>query len=95
MSNYSILQQNTLAGLSETAQCLYLKLLGVFQGHTKDGERKALFAASRYDDRFGDVIDYIMRNCPNKPDDKTRQSLSAFFAERWRNNFMPKATGAA
>ena len=93
MSNYSILQQNTLAGLSEAGGCLYLTLLDVFQGHTKAGEHKALFAATRFDEQCGDVFDYILRNYfdeLDELDEKTRQSISAFFAERYRHSFMDK-----
>lgn len=88
MSNYSILMQNTLDGLSETAGCLYLKLLDVFQGHTKEGERKAFLAACDYEEKFGATLDYILRNMPDAPDDETRATLSQFFSERFRNNFM-------
>jgi dsDNA-binding SOS-regulon protein len=79
---------NTLNGLSETAGELYLKLLDVMQGHTREGERKAFMSACRYDQKCGEVLDYILRNAPNAPDERTRIELSRFFAERWRNNFM-------
>jgi hypothetical protein len=88
MSNYSPLIQNTLDGLSETAGALYLSLLDVMQGHTKEGERKAFWTACQYDDGVGGVIDYILNNMPNAPDEATRASLSRFFAKRWQNNFM-------
>jgi hypothetical protein len=88
MSNYSILQQNTLAGLSEPAQFLYLKLLDVFQGHKASGERKAFLAACLFEDRCAGVLDYILRNMPGAPDDRTRSELARFHAERWRHNFM-------
>lgn len=90
MSNYTILAQNTLDGLSETAGILYLKLLDVFEGHrSKDGERKAFLTACRYEDKCGEVIDYILRNSSaHSIDSRTMADLSRFFAERWRNNFM-------
>lgn len=88
MSNYSILQRNTLDGFSETAQVLYLKLTDVFQGN----ERKAFAVASFYENRCGNVLDYIMRNSPaHQLDARTISQLSAFFAERWRHNFMERA----
>ena len=84
MSNYSILQQNTLDGFSESAGILYMKMLDVFQ----QNEHKAFMAACRYEDKCAGVLDYILRNMPNAPDDETRCILSQFFADRWRNNFM-------
>lgn len=84
MSNYSILQKNTLDGFSESAGILYLKMLDVFQ----QNERKSFLVACRYEDKCAGVLDYIMRNMPNAPDAETRQSLSQFFAKRWRHNFM-------
>lgn len=84
MTNYSCLQQNTLDGLSETAGCLYLKLCDVFQGD----ERRALFAACRYEDRLGGTLDFILRTMPNAPTPETRAMLSQFFSERYRHNFM-------
>jgi hypothetical protein len=89
-TNYSILQQNTLAGLSETAGLLYLKLLDVFEAHrSRENECRCLLAACRYDDQAGNVLDFIMRNSPaHNLDAGTLSKLSAFFADRWRHNFM-------
>ncbi|GGZ02546.1 hypothetical protein [Novosphingobium colocasiae] len=89
MSNYSTLQRNTLAGLSETAGALYLTLLDVFQGHTRDGERKAFLAACDYDKQVGSTLDRILRHMPGAPGPMVHAQLSAFFADRWRYNFMP------
>lgn len=90
MSNYSILEENTLAGFSETAGCLYLKLLDVFQGD----ERRAFLTACRYEDEAGGVLDYIMLHGPVGPtgqlDPITYRELSRFMAERWRHNFMER-----
>lgn len=92
MTNYSPLQANTLAGLSETAGCLYLKLLEVFEAHKSPAnERRAFLAADYYEQNAGAVLDYILRHNPvHRLDEPTLQSLSAFFAERWRHNFMPR-----
>lgn len=94
MSNYTTLQRNTLDGFSESAGCLYFKLLDVFEGHTGgDGERKAFLAADRYERDCAGTLDYILRNGPfPNLDDRTRTELSRFFAERWRHNFMEKTS---
>jgi hypothetical protein len=84
MTNYSFLEQNTLSGFSETAGILYMKLLDVFQGD----ERKAFWAANRYEDKCGNVIGYILDNMPKAPDSKTRHQISQFFSERYRHNFL-------
>ena len=90
MSNYSILMQNTLDGLSETAGALYCKLLDAFEAHkSPNNERRAFLAADRYDRQCGEVLDYIIRNNPaNHVGDETLTALAHFFAERWRHNFM-------
>ena len=89
MSNYSILEQNTLAGFSETAGCFYLKLIDVFKGD----ESKAFFVANQYERKVGNVFDYILAYNPVwKADASTKTQLSAFFAERWRHNFMQTPT---
>ena len=88
-SNYSPLQRNTLDGLSETAGVLYMRLLDAFEAHkAAANERRAFLAACDYDERAGTTLDYILRYSPMNVDDKTRSELSAFFATRWRNNFM-------
>lgn len=93
MSNYSILQQNTLAGLSEMAGHLYLKLIDQFEGHkSPDNERRAFLAACRFEEGCGETLDYTLRHAPlANMDDGTLSTLSAFFAERWRHNFMEHA----
>ena len=97
MSNMTVLQQNTLAGLSETAGMLYLALVDKYQGHRAGpGERRAFMEAAKYDERTGNVIDYILTNCPldhwadtPRPlPQRARTELSSFFAERWRHNFI-------
>lgn len=93
MSNYSVLQQNTLAGLSDGAGKLYLDLCDRYQAHKSDAsERRAFLEASRYDERVGGVIDHILRNypCGDLPSE-TITSLSQFFADRYRHNFMQVA----
>lgn len=94
--NYSTLQRNTLDGLSETAGCLYLKLLDTLEAHrSQHNERIAFLIACRYDSQVGGVIDYILRHFYhlNKSDPETFAILSQFFSERWRNNFMEKDHG--
>lgn len=88
--NYTTLQRNTLDGLSETAGCLYLKLVDAFEGHrSRANERRAFLTACRYEDGCGEVIDYILRNNPvHDLDARTLTSLSQFCAERWRHNFI-------
>lgn len=88
--NYSILQRNTLDGLSEAAGILYLKLCDTLQGHASlDQDRKAFMCATRFDERCGTVLDHILRNGPiPKLTPKTKTELSKFFAERWCHNFM-------
>ena len=90
MSNYSTLQQNTLLGFSETAGCLYLNLLDKYQGwNTNDGERMAFLEAHRYENSVGETLDYILDGAPMwSLDPSTKKSLSGFFADRWRHNFM-------
>ena len=91
MSNYSILQINTLDGLSAAAGLLYLKLLDVYEAHkSKDNERRASEAA-RYDERCGSTIDYILQYGPfENMNPKLKTDLLEFFAQRWRYNFMDK-----
>lgn len=85
-NNLPILYQNTMAGLSESAGILYLKLIDVFQS-----EKKAFVAACRYENQRGEVLDYILHNMPQaRPDQRTISDLSRFFAERWRHNFMER-----
>jgi dsDNA-binding SOS-regulon protein len=84
MHNNSILEQNTLYGLSESAGVLYLKLLDQFQGD----ERRAFLVADRYDRAVGGTLDHILSHMPDAPDAETRKKLSVYFSERWRNNFM-------
>lgn len=84
MSNYSILQQNTLLGLGETAGVLYLRLCDQFRD-----ERRAFFEACRFDKRVAGPLDRIWRSpCFDDMPDHTRQELNVFMAERWRHNFM-------
>lgn len=83
MDNHSILERNTLDGLSEPSGILYLKLLDVFQGN----ERRAFLVACRFEDRCAGLLDYIFQHL--LPSNKnTRHELSQFFSERWRHNFM-------
>lgn len=90
-SNHSILTANTLLGLSEPAQLLYLTLLDRYQGHTdRRGEHRALFAATRFERRCAGTIAYILEHAPTMQEfpPSVRTSLHQFFAERWRHNFM-------
>lgn len=89
MGNYSILERNTLDGLSEPAGMLYLKLLDVFQGN----ERRAFIGACRYEDCCASTTDYILRHMPDAPDDETRRKLFEFLTERYRHNLMEKENG--
>lgn len=82
MSNYSTLQENTLFGFSEAAGALYLALLDRYQ----QDERRAFFDACEFEDRVSRKLDRILRHM--NPDQKTFTTLSKFFAERWRHNFM-------
>jgi len=92
VTNYSPLQQNSLAALSQTAGHLYLKLVDAFEAHrSPDNERRAFLAACDYDEKVGGVVDYIIRNSPaHDLDASTMSQLSAFFADRWRHNFMQR-----
>lgn len=91
--NYTILQRNTLDGLSETAGALYLKLIDVFEAHRgRANERKAFLAACRYEDQCGGVLDYILRNSPaHDLDARTLTYLAQFFSERWRHSSVGSA----
>lgn len=95
VTNYSILQENTLAGFSETAGCLYLRLLDIFQNH----ERKAFLAAREYEEKCGKFINLSFRKsleiAYESPEIQFSQSaedtlaqLSDLFAKRWLHNFM-------
>lgn len=91
--NYSTLQRNTLDGLSETAGFLYLKLVDTLQGHRPGpAERQAFLEACRYDEVVGRALDRIMLSgCDMDPQSGAYRELSAFFAERYRHNFMERA----
>ena len=95
-NNYSILQRNTLDGFSETAGCLYLKLLDVFQGHKSgDSERRAFLEACLYEDAGGGHVGKMLHNPIHNASGETISGLSLFFSERWRNNCMREGTGLA
>lgn len=90
-SNHSILTQNTLLGLSEPAQLLYLDLLDKFEGHTsKKGELKAFRHACRMDKYCGSTFERIISNYGDVTgmsiNEETRQALYKFFADRWKNS---------
>ena len=90
--NYTTLQRNTLDGLSEGAAALYLKLVDALQGHRPgQAERQAFLAACRYEDAAGRVLDrIILSGCDIDPQSHAHRELSAFFAERYRHNFMER-----
>jgi hypothetical protein len=85
MHNYSILQRNTLDGLSEIAGIHYLRMLDVYQGD----ERRAFFSADQLDRKIGRILDYIFRNMPTAPDAKLRVEVSRLLEARWFHNFIP------
>lgn len=93
MSNYSVLQRNTLDGLSDMAGILYLKLCDAFEAHKgAANERKAFLAACRFENGCAETLDHILTRYPGFAH-IALADLRRFFAERWRHNFMPK--GAA
>lgn len=85
MSNNSILEQNTLAGFSETSGILYLKLI-----ETTQSEKKAFLLADTYERLTGNKLDKILREFPgfSGMPAEVRTALSKFFSERYRNNFI-------
>ena len=88
MSNYSILQHNTLYGLSETAGILYLRLCDQYRD-----ERRAFLEADRYDNRCGEVLHKVLYEYPGFAEipQQVKTDLSRFMSERWRNNFIEGA----
>jgi hypothetical protein len=91
MSNYSPLQHNTLAGMSETAGILYLKLCEKYQAHKSPAyERRAFFDACKFEEKCAGVFDHILHRYEgfaHIPAD-VKTSLADFMAGRWLNNFM-------
>lgn len=85
-SNYSHLEENTLAGLSEAGGILYLKLVEKYNGN----ETKAFLAAHKYDNTCGEVLSHILKNGPTFESypEEVRKNLLTFLTERYRNNFM-------
>ena len=93
MSNLSVLAQNTLAGLSETAGLLYLNLLDTYQGwNSPTGERQAFFEADRYESLVAGKLDHILENYPGfeQMPPRIKADLKAFLTNRWKNNFTGK-----
>lgn len=97
MSNYSILQQNTLLGFSEGAQHLYLRLCDAYQAHAgQEGERRAFLDACHYEEKVGEVLSYILKMMPIivpeygsiGADRPWVRDLERFFADRYLHNFM-------
>ncbi|MEM8575907.1 MAG: hypothetical protein AAGF48_14935 [Pseudomonadota bacterium] len=90
MSNLSILQQNTLAGLSDPAGHLYLMCCDKFCSHDgRTEETRAFKEACRFERSAAETFDYIVDNNPvHDVDEETKESLSRFLAARWFNNFM-------
>jgi hypothetical protein len=86
--NHSILERNTLAGFSEAAGMLYLRLLDQYQGD----EQRAFMAANQFEDQCAATLGNIIERYPGFLDitTGTKSKLSRFFAERWRHNFMPR-----
>lgn len=85
-TNYSILETNTLDGLSEGGGVVYMRLIDKYQGN----ERKAFALACVFDDSCGSVLEYILVNGPIDCTPKVRSELLAFHAQRWLNNFLDK-----
>lgn len=81
-------------GVRRYSRRAVLKLTEVFQAQRSAGdERRAFFAACDYEDKCRNVLNYILYNSPaHHLDERTISSLSKFFAERWRHNFMGGAS---
>jgi hypothetical protein len=90
--NYPTRVANGLAALSDDAHPLYLRLLDLWQGWSNaKAENRCFLAALAYSEKCGAVIDHILRLGPINVPDSARAELLAFFAERWRHNFMEAA----
>lgn len=87
--NYSPLQLNTKAGLSEGGFHIYLKLCDAYQANGSDAnERRAFMEACGYDRDCGELLEYVARNSPaHDLDEDTIASVGRFVADRWFYNF--------
>lgn len=85
MSNYSILENNTLYGFSEPTQNLYLKLLDTHQGRTKGGEMRAFLEADRFERSIGRDLGKALLKAPHPAGVKVRKEVGEFIADRWRH----------
>lgn len=84
MSNYSVLQHNTMHGFSETASVLYLDLVDKLQC-----EKKAFFAACKYEEKLGILLEKLFTSY-FELDKEVLIQLSTFFAKRYMHNFMER-----
>lgn len=95
--NLPIIVRNTMDGLGEGAQHLYLAMLDRYQGwNDRRGELAAFLIADDYQNRLGDVIDHILDNgrfqFPAVVENRDwKADLRRFFSERYRHNFLPAA----
>lgn len=93
MDNYSPLQRNTLAGLSDISGLLYLQLCDKYEAHkSQDRERRAFLDACECEEKMGEVISHIIYEYPGfeTVSEEVKHDLCSFFMKRWLNNFMEK-----